>query len=162
MTEGRQPRVIMADKRIRMLLMGTCVAAVIVAIVLIQWVLPWGQEFLEGQEPATALRIIQVVIALIFLSVVPLGAYLVRFGRQVVEHRQMPPPGTRVIVDAKVIEGAKAVARGRALMAIAFLLIILGLLGGLWLPWRLGQVFGERLREAPPESTRPVDDPGKS
>jgi Na+/phosphate symporter len=59
----------------------------------------------------------------------------------------MPPPGTRVIKDTKVLVGDKAVTRGRLLMAIALLLVSLGLAGGLYLPYKLGKAFGEQIRQ---------------
>jgi len=64
-------------------------------------------------------------------------------GWQVIKHRQIPPPGTKVIVDTKVLEGDKAVTRGRLIIAISLVLIVLGLFGGLYFPYKLGKVFGE-------------------
>ena len=146
-----QERVIKADKRVRMLVILAWIACICAGLALIRWVLPWGQGQLERAEPAKALRAIQIVNSFIFLSVIPFGVYLYRFGWRVVKHRQMPPPGTRVIKDMKVLVGDKAVTRGRLIMAIALLSSALGLIGGLYLPYKLGKVFGERIGQPAPQ-----------
>ena len=142
-----QERVIKADKRVRMLVILAWIACICAGLALIRWVLPWGQGQLERAEPAKALRAIQIVNSFIFLSVIPFGVYPFRLGRRVVAHRQMPPPGTKVIMDTKLLEGDKAVTRGQLMMAIALVLISLGLAGGLYLPYKLGKVFGEQIRQ---------------
>lgn len=152
-----QERVIKADKRARMLFILAWIACVCVGVALIRWALPWGQGHLEQAEPAKALLAIQVVVGFIFLSVVPFGVYLFRLGLRAVQCRQMPPPGTKVIVDTKVLEGDKAMTRGRLMMLIALLLIALGLAGGLYLPYKLGKVFGEQIHPASPQK-EPAED----
>ncbi len=146
-----QERVIKADKRARMIFIIAWIACVCVGAALIRWALPWGQGHLEQAEPAKALLAIQVVVGFIFLSVVPFGVYLFRLGLRAVQCRQMPPPETKVIVDTKVLEGDKAMTRGRLMMALALLLLTLGLIGGLFLPYKLGKAFGEQIREPAPQ-----------
>jgi len=146
-----QECVIKADKRARMLFILAWLACVCVGAALIRWVLPWGQGQLERTEPGDALHVIQLVIGFIFLSVIPFGVYLFRFGRRAVEHRQMPPPGTKVIMDTKVLEGDKAVRRGRLMMVMALLFAAMALVGGLYLPYKIGKVFGEQLHPAAPQ-----------
>lgn len=63
-------------------------------------------------------------------------------------YRQMPPPGTRVIVDTKVLEGDKAVTRGRLIMIMALMLIGVGLIGGLHLPYKIKKAFGEQINNS--------------
>jgi hypothetical protein len=58
----------------------------------------------------------------------------------------MPPPGTRLIVNMRLIEGERAVRRGRILMTLALVLLALGLLGGLYFPYRLEKAFGAKLQ----------------
>ncbi len=141
-------RMIKADKKLRGLVIGIAAIGVLVALVLMQWVLPRGVRYLERQEPRTILRVLEAGTALIFLSVVPMALYLYCFGRRAVRYRQLPPPGTRVVVNTKVIEGDRAVTRGRIVMTLAVVLFVLGLGGGLYFPYRLEQVFGARVRES--------------
>jgi hypothetical protein len=109
-------------------------------------VVPWGLARLEREEPRTVLSVLEAVTAVVFLSVVPMAIYLYRFGRRVVRHRQMPPPGMRLIVNMRLIEGGRAVRRGRLVMTLAAVLLALGLLGGLGLPFCFERVFGARLQ----------------
>ena len=122
---------------------------------MVKWVVPWGQDRLEKAKPAEALRIIQIVIAIIFLSTLPFSACLYWLGRRAVVYRQMPPPGTKVIKNTRVLEGDKAVKRGRLIMGISVLLVIVGLIGGLSLPYKFGKVFGEKARQAQPNAAQP-------
>jgi hypothetical protein len=149
-----QGRVLKADKRARTLVLAAGAIGVFAVIVLAVWVIPWGHGYLQEQEPRVVLWVVEAVVAVIFLSVVPLAVYLYWLGRQVVRHRQLPPPGMKVIVDTRVIEGDPAVTRGRIVMALAVILLAVGLLGGLWLPYRLERAFAGRLKEAPAESGR--------
>lgn len=135
-------KVIKADKRIRLLVILAYIISVLILAVLVGWILPWSEGRLKQAEPAVMLRIIRIVIAFIFLSIVPFGLYMCRLGWRVIKHRQMPPPGTKVIVDTKVLEGDKAVTCGRLIIAISLVLIVLGLYGGLYFPYKLGKVFG--------------------
>jgi len=150
MTRDMNDRMIKANKKLRRLVIGICVISVLVVLVLMQWVLPRGVRYLERQEPRIILWVLEAGTAVIFLSVVPMAIYLYCFGRRVVRHRQLPPPGTRVVVDTKLIEGDRAVTRGRIVMALAVVLFALGLFCGLYFPYRLEQLFGARLQKNPP------------
>ena len=146
----RHEQVIKADKRTRRFVFLAYLASVLVLAV---WALPWSESKLKQVENSEVLlRIIRIVIAFIFLSIVPFGMYLCWFGWRVIRHRQIPPPGTKVIVDTKVIEGDKAVTRGRLIIAISLLLVVLGLFGGLYFPYKLGKVFGEQIRQTVPHT----------
>jgi hypothetical protein len=87
--------------------------------------------------------------AVVFLSVVPMAIYLYRFGRRVVRQGRFPPPGTWLIVNTRLIEGERAVRRGRLVMTLAAVLLALGLLGGLGFPCYLEKVFSARLQGDP-------------
>lgn len=137
----------------RLVLFGYLVSVIVLAILMLI-VLPWGKDRLEGlEDPEVLLLIIKIVIAFIFLSIVPLGVYLCRFGWRVIKYKQMPPPGTKVIVNTKILEGDKAVTRGRLIIAISVLLIALGLYGGLYFPYKLGKVLGEQIHQSTPQAT---------
>ena len=132
-----------ADTKARTLALAIVVAGLLVGMLLIQWGWPWGQRYLERQGPRAALRIGQVVTATLFLGLVPCAVYLYRFGRRAVECRRIPPPGTRFIRSTRVCEGEPAVVRGRAVMVLAILLLILSLVASVFLPYCLEQVFEE-------------------
>lgn len=148
-----QERVIKADKRTRRLFVAAWIVSVCLCAAMAKWMLPWGQGQLERAEQGQALRAIQLLIGFIFLSVIPFGVYLFRLGLRVVAHRQMPPRGTKVIVDTKVLEGDKAVTRGRLIMVMAVLLVALDLAGGLYLPYKIGKAFSDPIHRAPPQTS---------
>jgi len=151
MSKGQMAEQVMrADRRLRTFVVAACIAGTLVGAMAILWVLPWGQRYLERQEPRTALRIVQMVTAVVFLGLVPFAIYLYWLGWRVVKSRRMPPPGTKVYRDTRIIEGDRAVARGRTIIALAVILLVLGLVGGLCFPYRLGKVFGARLQGNPP------------
>jgi hypothetical protein len=152
-------RIIKADRKARKLALVMCVIGVLVAVVLMGWVVPWGMARLEREEPRTVLSVLEAATAVVFLSVVPMAIYLYRFGRGVVRHRQLPPPGTRLMVDTRLIEGERAVRRGRLVMALAGVLLALGLLGGLGLPCYLEKVFSARLQGS---SSAQVEQPSRA
>lgn len=143
-----------ADKRIRTIVIIAWIACVLVGLILLRWVVPWGQDQLKRVEPAQALRIMQIIIAFIFLSTIPFSACLYWFGRQVIKYRQMPPPGMRVIRTTRILDGHDAVKRGRMITGIALLLLVIGLAGGLYMPYKLGKVFGERNRQTQSDATQ--------
>ena len=142
-----------ADKRIRTLIILAYIVAMLVSMILVVWILPWSEGKLEQIEPGIMLRIIQIVIAFILLSIIPFGLYMCRFGWLVIKHEQMPPPGTKVIVDTRVLEGNKAVIRGKIIVAIFLILIIVGLYGGLYFPYKLEKIFSEKINQSAPKAT---------
>lgn len=149
----QQEKVIKADKKIRWLVLFGYPVSVLILIILLSIVLPWGEDRLEKlDDPEVLMRIIRIVIAFIFLSIVPFGLYICRFGWRVIKLKQIPPPGTKVIVDTKIIEGEKAVTRGKIIIAISLVLIAVGLYGGFYFPYKLGKVFGEQVNQQTPQS----------
>lgn len=140
-------KVIKADKKIRTIIILAYIVAVLVMVVLLVWILPLSSGKLEQTEPEVMLRIIRIVIAFIFLSIVPLGLYMFRLGWRVIKHKQMPPPGTKVIMDTKILDGDKAVTRGKIIITISLVLIIVGLYGGLYFPYKLKKMFGEQINQ---------------
>jgi hypothetical protein len=144
-------KMIKADKRVRTLIILAYIVAVLVMVVLLVWILPLGSGNLEQVEPEVMLRIIRIVIAFIFLSIIPFGLYMCRLVWQVVKHKQIPPPGTKVIIDTKILEGDKAVTRGKIIIAVSLVLIIVGFYGGLYFPYKLGKVFGEKINQRTPQ-----------
>jgi ABC-type Mn2+/Zn2+ transport system permease subunit len=51
----------------------------------------------------------------------------------------------------RVLEGDKAVTRGRRMAIIASVLIVVGLVGGLYIPYKLGSTYGPQIRLTTPE-----------
>jgi hypothetical protein len=147
------------NKRARAVLIAVLLVGTLIGAAALQWLLPYSGQYVSRQEPQAALRTLQILFAFLFLSVLPLGVYLFWFGYRAVQWRQIPPPGTWVIRDTKVVEGHRAQQRGRIVMALAVLLFALGLFCAIYFPYRLGRVFQgvpsqPSAESAPPAQTR--------
>jgi len=138
-----------ADKRSRRIVLASFGLSICIVALLIHWALPWATNYLLQLEPQKSLRILQIVISVIFLSVLPMAWYVYTLGQKVVTSKQMPPPGTKLIKKTRVIEGRQAVLRGKVLIVVALLLAVLSLVGGTWFPFRLEKMIAERTERDP-------------
>ena len=116
----------------------------LIGATLILWGLPRAQEYVEGLDCKTAYLVIKIAIIFIFLSILPFAVYFLRFGQRIIESEQLPPPGTKVIRDTKVIRGDKAIARGRVVFFLSLLMVCLSLIGALYIPYKMDKIIGKR------------------
>lgn len=155
--EERPPDPVMrANKTVRAVVIAVGIVAALMGAAAIRWLLPYGEQYVSKQEPHAALRTMQILVAVLFLSVLPLGAYVFWFGYRAVQSHQIPPPGTWVIRDTKVVEGPRARQRGQIVMALGVLLFALGLSGAIYFPDRLGRVFQGAPPQPAAESAQPA------
>ncbi len=117
-----------------------CVVLVFIGVVIIGWVLPGAQGYLEGLEAQRALGIIKVALVVLFLSILPLAAYLFAIGRKMMKYERFPPTGMKVLGDTKVVEGEKVKFRGQVVVVLSLVLILLGLLGALYSSYLIDQL----------------------
>jgi len=125
-------KIIPANRTYRRTVLIIYVVLVVIGVVLIGWVLPRSQDYLEGLEAQKALGILKVALVVLFLSILPLAAYLLAVGRKMMKTERFPPPGMKVISDTKVVEGEKVKFRGQVMVVLSLVLIFLGLLGALY------------------------------
>lgn len=149
--------VIRANKTVRAVMIGIWIVVALIGAAAIQWLLPYGEQYVSKQEPQAALRTMQILFGFLFLSVLPLGVYLFWFGYRAVQWRQIPPPGTWVLRNTKVVEGHRAQRRGRIVMTLGVLLFVLGLSCAIYFPYRLGRVFQDRPPQPSAEATKPME-----
>jgi hypothetical protein len=142
--------VVKGDRRLRLVAYGGHLLSVLVVVAVIARMGQFSQKGPVETQPIIFLRIVQIVIAFVFLSVLPFAIYMFRLGRGAVRHGLLPPPGMRILSDMKLIEGDKAVKRGRRMATIGFVLILIALIGGLYVPYKIGSLYGESLRSATP------------
>ncbi len=147
--------IIRANKKVRLVVIVVWILGALAAAAAIQWLLPYGAQYASKQEPQTALRTMQILVAFLFLSVLPLGVYLFWFGYRAVQWRQIPPPGPWVIRNTKVVEGDPAQRRGRIIVALGMLLFALGSSCAIYFSYRLERVFHGRPSQPSAESTKP-------
>lgn len=99
---------------------------------------------LKRLKPEQALAVIEAAAVTAFLSVMPLGIYLWSLGLRIARSRQFPPPGMKVIRDTPLTIGGPAMLRGKLLVFLALLLIILGLSGAVYAHMALSGLAGVR------------------
>ncbi len=124
--------IIPADRTYRRMVLLIYFVLVFIGVVLIGWVLPWSQDYLEGLEAQNALGILKAALVVLFLSILPLAAYLFVVGRKMMKYERFPPPGMKVITDTKVVEGEKVKFQGQVVVVLSLVLTLLGLLGALY------------------------------
>jgi len=119
-------KIIPADRTYRRTVLIIYVVLVVIGVVLIGWVLPGSQDYLEGLEAQKALGLLKAALVVLFLSILPLAAYLFAVGRKMMKYERFPPPGMKVITDTKVVEGEKVKFQGQLVVVISLVLILLG------------------------------------
>jgi hypothetical protein len=98
----------------------------------------------EPRERASRLRLLLLLAAAgLSVPLVLFAAHLWSLGSRVLQARQFPPPGYRVIRDTPVVVGPAAIARGRGLKALALFLGAAAVLLSLLL-WRLAGYFAAK------------------
>ncbi len=103
-----------------------------IGVVLVGWVLPWAAGHLEGLKAQKALGILKAALVVLFLSILPLAAYLFVVGRKMMKYERFPPPGMKVITDTRVVEGEEVKFRGQVVVVLSLVFILLALLGALY------------------------------
>ena len=133
-------KIIPADRTYRRTVLIIYIVLVFMGIVLIGWVFPRSQAYLEGLEAQNALGILKAALVVLFLSIVPLAVYLFTVGRKIMQCGRFPPPGMKVIADTKLVEGKKVKFQGQVVVVLSLVLILLGLLGALYSSYLVDQL----------------------
>jgi len=112
---------------------STCVGALLIVaferyrVPLSEWIL--ADPGVAAQRLTTIFRLL---VALVLGPLLAFAAYLWSVANKVVQAREFPPPGLRVIRDTPIITGEPAASRGRILKVLAYgccvACVVLGLL----------------------------------
>ena len=112
-------KIIPADRTYRRTVLIIYIVLVFMGIVLIGWVFPRSQAYLEGLEAQNALGILKAALVVLFLSIGPLAVYLFTVGRKMMQYGRFPPPGMKVIADTKLVEGKKVKLQGQVVVVLS-------------------------------------------
>lgn len=85
--------------------------------------------YLDGLNFPQLMNATEAMIAAGLAMMLGPSLYLIVVGRRIIRAQKMPYPGQKVIHDTKIIFGSKAVLRGRLLMYLGILGIIVSLAG---------------------------------
>jgi hypothetical protein len=130
-----------AARRSALLVLAIVVGA---AVGVYFWAWPWFTERLCQGAPEERLRYLGWLMFGLFLPCFIFAGYFALLGVRIGRSGQYPPPGMKVITDTKILRGSAAARMRGWLMAMAGLLVMLGLIGGIWLPWMFSQRFLSR------------------
>lgn len=145
--EEIQGKVIKADGVLKRKIILFYLVVAIVGFVIFKLSYDYLQQMkaLALQDIETAvdrmLLFIRVWLALSIAAVVSVGGYLFWFALRVLRSGQMPPPGTRVVRDMKIVEGEKALTRAKVIIMASVLLLVVGLA----VTWQTYNAFSTRI-----------------
>jgi MFS family permease len=149
-----EQEIVRADREYRKKFIGRFIVlylgCFLIGAALILWVFPWLQDKFGRLDGKTAFLVIKAAIIFVFMSMLPIAIYLLRFGQRIIESEQLPPPDTKVIRDTHVIRGDAAVARGRTVVFLSVLMMCVSLMGAFYIPHKMDKIMEKR---AGPNST---------
>ncbi len=146
--EETQEKVIKADAALKKKIIIFYVIVAIIGVIIFKFSYDYLQEMrvLAQEDIDTAadrmLLFIHVWLVISVVAVMGVGGYLLWFALRVLRSGQMPPPGTRVIRDMRIIEGEKATKRAKVLIIASVLLVIIGLA----VTWQTFSSFSGRMQ----------------
>ncbi len=116
-----------ADSAARSRAIWIAVIGLILAAVLIVLLNVFEEAFTEwGKDLAADVinqpQMVSVILFVVMLPLLASSVFVFIQGQRIVRAQRMPYPGQVVIKDTPVIEGPKAVQRGRAIQAIAVIM----------------------------------------
>jgi hypothetical protein len=91
--------------------------------------LPPFLKYLDRLEIPAMLNAGEIAVMSLLVCFLGPAVYLILIGARIIRSQRIPYPGQKVIRDTKVIEGKKAVFRGRLLLFFGIAAIIIGIAG---------------------------------
>jgi len=123
------PQILKADKQYRAGLFKVYLIGIAALSLALYFGLPRYLAYLDKLKIGSMLTLAEISI-MVFLScfIVPAG-YLIKVGRKIIIAKRAPFPGQKVIRDTIILEGNKAVSRGKALFYLGIFTIIILIAG---------------------------------
>jgi hypothetical protein len=117
-------QIIKADKHYRTKLFTAYAIGLVAISAGIGFGVPSFLKYLDSLEIPAMLNVGEITIISLLTCFIGPSAYLIIVGNRIIRSRRIPYPGQKVIRDTKVIEGKKAVFRGRLLFFFGIAAII--------------------------------------
>ena len=121
--------VVRADPVMRKRAVAILLGAALVGTAAIQWGLPWLELALlrqPGMRRTICLTFLAVVVAIALATMIS-GRRITGLGWRTVALQAFPPPGVKLLHDARRMTGARAVYLGRGYVIIGWTLVVLAL-----------------------------------
>jgi len=120
---------------------------VVLAISLLVFLLIEHFGWLEFEAPrqdgdgAARAQQLQLLLRLVFIPLIPVGAYVGYQGLQIIRHRHFPPPGSRLLRKLPPHSGSLASVRGWLALCAGLCLCGLGVYGAFIVPREIARLF---------------------
>ena len=126
-----EPEIIKADKSYRRMLFSSYLAGLALIFAAWRYLLPPCLDaFTHLKAPGYFFVAEFIVIVFLLLFAIP-AVFLIRTGKKIIRSERFPFPGMKVIHDTKLITGARAVFRGKALVRLGYVSIGFAVAGSL-------------------------------
>jgi hypothetical protein len=117
--------IVKTDKRYRRRLFTAYLIAIFFGVVFWKWGFPLISDYIVSLPNKARIETMEIVEHAVLLLFIPAALYLIVIGRRVCKHQAMPYPGMRVIHDTVIVRGKKALLRGRSMMVLGVVLIVM-------------------------------------
>jgi hypothetical protein len=114
-----------ADKKYRGKLFLGYLIAVFVGVIIWNFIVPPFLIYMENLPNKELVETNEMICHLFLLCFIPVAIYVIIIGRRICRFKAIPYPGMRVIRDTVVVTGKKAMARGKSLIILGIVTIIL-------------------------------------
>ncbi len=121
--------ILKADKQYRTRLFTAYLIGIAVLSLCLCIGLPRYLVYLHKLKIGSMLDIAEITIMVFLACFISPACYLIVAGRRIMVSKRAPWPGQKVIRDTKIIEGKKAVARGKMLFFLGILTIVMLIAG---------------------------------
>ena len=120
-----EPEIVEVDRCYRRNLFLAYLAVILFVLVLWRWGKPLLVSHIVSLPNKERIEFIERAEQLLLLLFIPAAIYLIAVGRKVCRFQAMPYPGMRVIRDTVIVRGKKALFRGRAMIILGTVMIVL-------------------------------------
>ena len=120
-----EQEILKADKQYRKRLFTAYLIGVAVISLSLCFGLPRFLAYLDKLKIANRLDLAEISIMVFFVCFFGPACYLMAVGRRIMVAKRFPWPGQKVIHDTKIIEGRKAVTKGRVLFSLGIFTIVI-------------------------------------
>ncbi|NLD93928.1 MAG: hypothetical protein GX639_14825 [Fibrobacter sp.] len=120
-----EKEIIKADRNYRRKLFSGYLIVIILGILAWNFICPPLLNILDNLPNKERVEVKEIIAHLFLFSFIPVAIYLIAIGRKICKYNAMPYPGMKVIRDTVVVTGKKANFRGKTLIILGIVVIIL-------------------------------------
>ncbi len=117
--------IVKTDKRYRRKLFTAYLIAIFFGVVFWKWGFPLISGYIDSLPNKERIETLEIIEHTALLLFIPAALYLIVIGRRVCRHQAMPYPGMSVIHDTVIVRGKKALLRGRSMVVLGVVLILM-------------------------------------